>query len=195
MAHAILSQWLSPDLKSKEPRHLIFTSSVIAFCSMAGYGPYAPGKAAIRSLSDTLAQEVKLYASSSDVKIHTVFPGTIVTAGLEEENKTKPGITKVFEESDPKVSPEVIAENSVKALERGEYLITTGWMGSAMRACAWGGSTRNNWIVDSLWMAVTNFVWLFVQRDFDGKIIKYGKDHGHPSTYAEKKAAENSGEV
>lgn len=182
MAHAILSQWLSPDSTSTEPRHLIFTSSVVAFFSIAGYAAYSPTKAAIRSLSDTLAQEIKLYNSS--VKIHTIFPGTILTAGFDEENKTKPEITKELESTDPKETPETVAERSVKGLEKGEYLITTGWLGSMMRACAWGGSSRNNWIVDSLWMGITNLAMPFIQMDLDGKVVKYGKKHGHPSTYA-----------
>jgi len=128
MAHAILSEWLSPDSKSKgTPRHLIFTSSVAGLYPVAGYAPYAPSKAAIKSLSDCLAQEVLLYGE--DVKIHTVFPGTISSPGLVEENKTKPAITHILEESDPVQTPEEVARKAITGLENGEYLITVDGSG------------------------------------------------------------------
>ncbi|TAQ83532.1 hypothetical protein B7494_g8144 [Chlorociboria aeruginascens] len=167
MAHAILSEWLSPSSastsKTQRPKHLIFTSSVVAFYPVVGFANYAPAKAAIRSLSDTLVQEVLLY--DTPVKIHTVFPGTILTNGLETENKTKPEITKILEETDPFQSAEVVAERSIRGLEKGEYLITVGWLGDLMRCGMMGGSPRNNWIVDTLIGGVTNAVFRIVGKD------------------------------
>ncbi|KAL8964461.1 MAG: hypothetical protein Q9197_006917, partial [Variospora fuerteventurae] len=77
-AHAALQLWLKPsssDLQdapesdSTSPssaalplsRHLIFTSSVVAFYPLAGYSPYSPTKSSLRSLIDTLSQELLLY--------------------------------------------------------------------------------------------------------------------------------------
>jgi len=137
MAHALLNEWLAPPVKKKE-RHLVLTSSVVAFYSVAGYSPYSPSKAAIKNLSDALAQEVLLYGDH--VKVRTVFPGTILSPGLENENRAKPGITFILEESDPEQTPDQVATNAIKGLEKGEYLVTVGWLGAAMRACAWGGS-------------------------------------------------------
>ncbi|TIA27580.1 NAD(P)-binding protein, partial [Aureobasidium pullulans] len=90
LAHASLKLWLSPsslqDKKEKEqakraePRHFIITSSVVAFVGLAGYTPYAPAKAALKSLADSLRMELNLYSGSrqssthpslaSEVKIH-----------------------------------------------------------------------------------------------------------------------------
>ena len=185
MAHAVLNAWLSPTSSSKgSERHLIFTSSVVAFIPIVGYGPYSPGKAAIKSLSDTLAQEVLLYGE--DVKIHTVFPGNILTPGLENENKTKPGITHKLEEADPSQMPDDAAAKAIKGLERGEYLVTLTWLGALMRGLAWGGSAKNNWLIDSIVSWVAGIIWAFVGMDLDGKVKAYGKLHGHPSTYAKK---------
>jgi 3-dehydrosphinganine reductase len=185
MAHAILSEWLTPSSNSKgQERHLIFTSSVVAFYPVAGYAPYAPSKAAIKSLSDTLAQEVLLYGEN--VKVHTVFPGTISSPGLQLENQSKPEITHILEESDPVQTPDVVAAKAIEGLERGEYLITVGWLGAAMRGCAWGGSARNNWVLDTLMTWITSIAWVFIGADLNGKVRSYGKKHGHPSTYATK---------
>lgn len=182
VAHAALTSWLSPSssLKGKE-KHLIFTSSVVAFYPVAGYAPYGPGKAAIKNLSDTLAQEVLLYGE--DVKVHTVFPGNISSPGYENENLTKPGITHILEESDPVQTPDEVAAKSIKGLEAGEYLITVGWLGAAMRGCAWGGSARNNWIADTAMTWITSIAWGFIGRDLDGKVRSYRKKFGHPSSY------------
>ena len=183
MAHAILTQWLSPTSATEDrPRHLIFTASSLAFFPIPGYAAYSPAKAALRSLCDTLRQEINLYTST--VKIHTIFPGSITTASFEEENKIKPEITKILEKDDPWQSPDTVAEKSVAGLERGEYLITTNWLAAAMRGCAWGGSPRNNWIIDSIMTGLTTLAWPFVRADLDGKAKKFGKEHGHPSTYS-----------
>ena len=156
----------------------------MAFYPVAGYSPYSPSKAAIKNLSDALAQEVLLYGDH--VKVHTVFPGTILSPGNEVENKTKPGITFILEESDPEQTPDQVATKAISGLEKGEYLVTVGWLGAAMRGCAWGGSARNNWVTDTAMTWITSIVWPFVGMDLDGKVRKYGKEHGHPSTYAKK---------
>ncbi|CCD34106.1 hypothetical protein ACHAPC_009312 [Botrytis cinerea] len=178
MAHCILKSWLStPNLNAeKKDRHLIFTSSVLAFYSVVGYTPYSPTKAAIRSLSDTLYQEVLLYPNPP--QIHTIFPGTIASPGLEIENQGKPEITHLLEETDPIQTPDEVARNSIRGLERGEYLITVGWLGSMMRACAWGGSRRGNWVLDTLVTWGTSVVWGFVGRDLDGKVRRWGEAKG-----------------
>jgi 3-dehydrosphinganine reductase len=187
MAHAIFNVWLSPAsisaaTGSNSTRHLIFTSTSLAFYSIAGYGPYSPPKTALRSLSDTLSQEVKLYTPT--VKIHTVFPGSIRTSSFERENVIKPAITKILEADDPIQEPEVVASKAIKGLEKGEYLIVANFLAAAMRGCAWGGSRRNNWVLDTLMTWVTSIAWMFIRPDLDGKVVKYGKEHGHPSTYA-----------
>lgn len=184
MAHGILNEWLAPaELAKATQKHLIFTSSVAGFYPVAGYAPYAPAKAAIKSLSDALAQEVLLYGCGDSVKVHTVFPGTISSPGLELENKTKPAITHILEDLDPVQTPDVVAAKSIRGLENGEYLVTVSWLGQAMRASAWGGSRRNSWVWDTILSFITSLVWLFVGPDLDSKVKSYAKKHGHPSAY------------
>jgi 3-dehydrosphinganine reductase len=185
MAHAILPEWLAPTSVGKgNTRHLVFTSSVAALYTVVGYAPYSPAKAAIKSLSDSLAQEVLLYGD--DVKVHTVFPGTITSPGLERENKTKPDVTHILEETDPAQSPDVVAAKAISGLENGDYLVTVSWLGVLMRANAWGGSEKNNWFVDTIMACIASIVAVFVGMDLNGKVKAYRKKHGHPSTYPKK---------
>ncbi len=188
MAHAILNEWLAPSSIGKgNTRHLIFTSSVAGLYTIAGYGPYSPSKAAIKSLSDVLAQEVQLYGD--DVKIHTVFPGAIDSPGMERENKTKPEITLILEEADKHFTPDETAASSIAGLERGDYLVTVSFLGSLMRASAWGSSFKNNYFVDLAMTWLSSIVGVFVAMDLNSKVKSYGKKHGHPSTYRKKVAA------
>ncbi|KAK1502243.1 short-chain dehydrogenase [Colletotrichum tamarilloi] len=183
MAHAILRVWLAPEAPVEaEPRHLIMTTSVVAFFTVAGYAPYAGSKWAIRGLADTLSQEVELYPQN--VKVHVVFPGTITSPGLEKENLTKPQITHQLEELDPVQSPDEVARAAIKGLERGDYFVTVAWLGSLMRWSGLGGSLRNNWVVDTLGICLSSLVWIFILPDMLRQIRNYGKKHGHPATYA-----------
>lgn len=182
MSHTILKEWLAPEAPVEEqPKHLIMTSSVAAFFSLPGYGTYVPSKCALRGLADTLSQEVLLYPQN--VKVHIVYPGTILSPGNVRENLTKPEITHIMEASDPKQTPEEVAEKSIQGLEKGHYAVTVAWLGELMRWSVMGGMLRNNWIGEFLGAWLVQIVWIFVLPDMLGKVKKYRKDHGHPSTW------------
>ncbi|KAF2238215.1 NAD(P)-binding protein [Viridothelium virens] len=194
LSQAVLKLWLRPEPKpASHPtpapsRRLIMTSSVIAFVGLAGYAPYGPCKAAMRSLADALRSELHLYRGAQkhnpslappvDVKVHCVCPGTILSPGLDEENKHKHPVTKLLEKSDPKQTAEEVAEASIKALEGGHFLIVTQWLAALMRAASLQGSERNSWLTDTLLSFVASVVWLFVGPDLDKQVLKYGQEHG-----------------
>jgi len=183
MAHAVLGVWLKPGILAEEnPRHLIFTASVLAFYTIAGYTPYSPPKAAIRSLCDTIHQELMLYTDK--VKVHAVFPGGIDTPGYVNENRTKPGVTKLLESGDPIQSPHEVASRAIVGLERGNYFVNVGFLGYAMRACSISGSPRNSWFLDTIMTMLCAIAWIFIAPDMEGKVRKWGKMYGHPSSYS-----------
>lgn len=182
MSQAILKEWVKPDAPVVEqPKHLIMTTSVVAFYTIPGYAPYAPSKWAIRGLADTISQELLMYPQQ--VKVHVVYPGTILSAGYENENLTKPEITKILESSDPKQTPDEVASSAIKGLENGDYFVTVNYLGNLMKWGVLGGSFRNNWIVDILGAWLVSLLWIFIQPDLHSKIRSYGKKNGHPSTY------------
>ncbi|KAI1094749.1 3-ketodihydrosphingosine reductase tsc-10 [Rostrohypoxylon terebratum] len=185
MAHAILRLWCAPDAPVvPEPKHLIFTSSVVAFFPMAGYGPYTPAKSALRGLADTLAQELLLYPQN--VKMHVVFPASIGSPGYDRENRTKPHITKKLEEGDPVQTPDQVAAGAIQRLEQGHYFVTNAFLGHLMRWGSLSGSPRNNWFTDTIMACLLPIIWIFVLPDIYSKIKKYAKENGHPATYRTK---------
>ncbi|EMD01231.1 hypothetical protein BAUCODRAFT_144782 [Baudoinia panamericana UAMH 10762] len=196
LAHATLKAWLKPsksetidvkNAKHAKPRHFIMTSSTLCFAGVAGYAPYSPAKSALRSLADTLRSELNLYngyrrthpeeGPATDVRIHCVVPGTIKSPGLEHENSMKHPVTKLLEEGDPAQTEDEVAVAAVRGLEKGGFLITTQFLGHAMRAGALGGSPRNNWLVDTAFAWVVNLAWLFIGPDLEGKVFKHGQKH------------------
>lgn len=207
LAHAVLQEWLAPppntlaksdevDSERKEEpppppppvRHLVLTASVLAFFAVAGYGPYTPSKWALRGLADTLAQEALLYPRSP-VRVHVVYPGTILSPGLRRENATKPEITRLLEKDDPQQTPDEVAAAAIRGLERGRASVTVSWLGEIMRYGVMGGSVRNSWLLDTLGAWLIAVVWFFVQWWIHGDIKAYARKHGHPATYSPKTAA------
>lgn len=201
LAHKTLKAWWYPDApysagKSGVPqdtRHFILTSSGVAFVGLAGYTPYSPAKAALRSLADGLRSEVLLYNGARrsktasgqtpapfDVNIHAIFPGTILSPGFENEEKTKHPVTRLLESSDPKQTESEAAVAAVKGLESGNYMTTTNWLIGLLRWGSLGSSQRNNIIVDTLMSWVVSIVWLFMVPDLNSKVWGWGKKKGMP---------------
>ncbi|KAK4227901.1 hypothetical protein QBC38DRAFT_363045 [Podospora fimiseda] len=182
MSRAILKKWLAPENSTSpkaEPKHLVFTASVLALFSVVGYGPYTPSKWALRGLADTLAMELNLYPDNP-VKLHIVYPATIVTAGFDRENQTKPAITLELEKEEPPETPETVASRSIAGLEKGEYNIAVSFLGNLMRCGAQGGSPRNNWVLDTLIGWLVPIIYFFVLRMMNGSVRAWAKANGHP---------------
>lgn len=198
MAHAALNTWLhpsssTPDSKqtpSSSPddtRHIIFTSSTLAFFPVAGYAPYSPAKAAMKSLADTLNQEVAVYngahrsgsstSTQVDIRIHTLYPMGVLTPGFENENKTKPALTLMLEKDDKPQTPDDVARIAVERLEQGEQHITTMFLGHLLKGVGMGASMRSG-VMDVLYHMLGSVAILFVAPDFVSKCWKWGCEKG-----------------
>jgi 3-dehydrosphinganine reductase len=191
-AHATLKHWLGhpPHPQTTSSKHLIFTSSTLAFFPLAGYGPYSPAKSAMKSLSDTLVQEAAMHNAqynqqynlsptspgSMDICIHTLCPMGILTPGYAHENTLKPGLTVMLEKDDKPQHPDEVARIAVEGLERGDYLITTMFLGHVLRGVGMGASVRNG-VGDLFWSMVGGLAVLFVVPDFIAKCGKWGREH------------------
>jgi 3-dehydrosphinganine reductase len=203
LAHKTLKAWWYPDTPyspqetsavSQGPRHFIITSSAIAFVGLAGYSPYAPAKAALRSLADSLRSEVLLYNGARrsnvakgqvpapfDVNIHAIFPGTILSPGFENEEKTKHPVTRLLESADPRQTEVEAATAAIRGMENGNYMTATNWLVDLLRWGSLGSSQRNNIVVDTLMAWVSSLVWLFMIPDLNGKVWGWGKKEGMPN--------------
>ena len=157
----------------------------MALYTIAGYAAYSPSKTALRSLSDTLSQEVKLYEgaypSAPKIKLHTIFPATILTEAYEAENRIKSDLTKMLEEDDDGQTADGCAQASIKGLERGDELVSTAFLTTLVMGSVLGGSLRN-WfwvgVMDTVLAWVMSLAMVFVRWDMDRKVRKWGMTHG-----------------
>ncbi|KAA8910206.1 hypothetical protein TRICI_004224 [Trichomonascus ciferrii] len=136
-SHAALKVMTKADVSRK--RHLIFCSSVLALFPFIGYGSYAPGKAAIRALADILRQECIPY----NIQVANILPGNMKTEGFEEEERTKPEITRKIEGPSDARDPDEVAEKIVKDLQKGRQMIYTDFIGWVLSGLMLGVSPRN----------------------------------------------------
>lgn len=202
LAHQTLKAWWYPDTpysaKGKDAvpqgtRHFLITASGAALVGLAGYTPYAPAKAALRSLADGLRSEALIYNGARrsktttgqepapfDVNIHAVIPGTILSPGFENEEKTKHPVTRLLESSDPKQTEIEAATAAVRGLENGDYMPTTNWLINILRLGALGSSQRNNIVVDTFMAWIVSIAWIFMVPDLDSKVWGWGKKEGMP---------------
>lgn len=197
MAHAVLNAWLREPKNSPSSvtgprppaRHIIFTGSFVSIFSFAGFTPYAPSKAAVRSLSDSLSQEMNLYNAANPhtpaVRVHTVFPATMPTRSLDDENRVKTELTKSLEEEDQVLSPDECARRAIAGLERGDELVATSTIIHLVMTSVLGGSIRGGFIkgiIDTVLGWICLVVMVFVRWDMDAKVAKWGRRYGTSGT-------------
>ncbi|KAI5958449.1 TSC10 [Candida pseudojiufengensis] len=123
-------------------RHIILFSSVVSFFPFIGYGQYGPMKSAITSLSLVLRQELKPY----NFRVSCVFPGNFQSEGYEEEQKTKPEITKKIEGPSKPISGSECAEIIIDQLSKGYDTITTDFIGWVL-GCSVLGMLPRQWSI------------------------------------------------
>lgn len=119
----------SPQESGSPHRKIVFVASLLSFCAIPGWASYAPAKAAIRMLADSLREECFLY----DIDIHCIFPGAMSTPGFAEEEKTKPELTRTIEGRTRVESAETVSQRVIKQLESGHVHITYGFIGSLLK--------------------------------------------------------------
>jgi 3-dehydrosphinganine reductase len=148
-----------------------FCASVLGMFSLVGYSQYAPTKFALRGLAETLRQELKPY----NISTHIMFPGTILSPGFLEEQKTKPEVTKLIEGADEGQKPEVIAEAFLKGIEHGQFMITSDIIGELARCCSKGVSPSNNYVTDAILCALGWIVFPFWRMYADYLTVSHAK--------------------
>lgn len=128
---------------------------------------------------------MNLYAAAHPdlprVRVHTVFPATMPTQSLDDENLLKTDVTKSLEEGDQILKPEDCAQRAIRGLENGEELIPTSTIIRLVMTSVMGGSVRGGFwkgLTDTLLGWIVLVVMVFVRWDMDTKVAKWGKQYG-----------------
>ncbi|KAI0159885.1 3-ketodihydrosphingosine reductase tsc-10 [Hypoxylon sp. FL1284] len=192
MSRAIMRAWLLPGQQQEQKqasargsrpaaKHIILTGSVLSVFSLAGHGTYAPSKFALRALADALAMEVRLYPDIP-IEVHFLMPNSITTAGYDRENETKPEVTVQLEGADKPQDPDTVARLSIAGIEKGQFFITTSFIGDLMRWSAMGNSLRDNWFVDTLMGLILPFIMIFIVWDMNSTVSTWSNKKMSPKS-------------
>ena len=111
-------------MKEKGGR-IVNTSSIGGFVGIFGYTDYSASKFALVGFSEALRQELKKF----NIKVQVLCPPDTDTPSFVVENLTKPEETRRISESARLMTPEAVAAETVKALERNQFMITPGFDG------------------------------------------------------------------
>ncbi|KZT62215.1 oxidoreductase [Calocera cornea HHB12733] len=172
---ALWSSWAAAKLMARQKVHgkIVLVSSTLGLMSFVGYSAYAPMKFALRGLADTLYSELLLYG----IGVHIFFPCGMFTPGFEEENKTKPGITKKIEEEDHPMQPDVAAAVLLKGVKNGTYSIAADFNTKVFRATTQSSSPYGNLAVKFIFEVIGWFGVAAWRRGVDNSIRKYASEH------------------
>ncbi len=109
-----------PAMVERGRGHLVLVSSTAALVGVYGYSAYAPAKAAVRSLAETLRSELKPHG----IVVSCVYPPDTATPGLERENAHKPEATARISATIKPRAPEQVARAILRGIERDRLVIT-----------------------------------------------------------------------
>ncbi|KAG2035285.1 oxidoreductase [Suillus americanus] len=153
---------------------IVLVSSTLGYMSLVGYFLYSPAKHALRGLADSLHSELMLYG----IDTHIFFPPTMYTPGFEEENKTKPAITKAIESADEGLTPDLAAAGLLAGIEKGHAHITADFITSLFRASTRGCAPRSNAALDFVLDLVALVGIPIWRRSVDKQVLAYRAEHG-----------------
>ncbi|KAG1839561.1 hypothetical protein DFJ58DRAFT_812053 [Suillus subalutaceus] len=153
---------------------IVLVSSTLGYMSLIGYSSYSPAKHALRGLADSLHSELMLYG----IDTHIFFPPTMYTPGFEEENKTKPAITRAIESADEGLTADQAAAGLLSGVEKGYAHITADFITSMFRASTRGCTPRSNAALDLCWIWLLWYVGIPIwRRSVDKQVLAHRVEH------------------
>jgi len=137
---------LVPDMERRKSGTIVNFSSIAGFIGVYGYTAYGASKYAVRGFSDVLRSELKIHC----IKVSVVFPPDTQTPQLEYESKFKPFVTKEIGGSANLMTADAVAEEVLKKVARGQYIILPGPEGKMLYLVQNLLGRNMYWVMDAL---------------------------------------------
>ena len=143
-------------------------------------------KAAVRALADTLRLEVMRHdTADSHYSIHCAFPGDFVSPGFMKEQATKVHLNKTIQGLHQPIeslvakfpSSEQVASMIIKAVDRGDFIVTYSLEQHALFANMMGASPKRGWgVVDTLLQPLMSWIIMpYFRRQWESLTRKDGE--------------------
>jgi 3-dehydrosphinganine reductase len=148
-----------PAMVERRRGHIVTISSTAALVGVFGYSAYAPAKAAVRSLAETLRPEL----APSGIVVACAYPPDTRTPGYDRENAMKPEETARISATIKPRDADTVANAIVRGIERDRLAITMDFQTAALVRAA------------RLWDP-------YVRRSFDRTVRKVQRGRGTVET-------------
>ncbi|GAB4521164.1 MAG: SDR family oxidoreductase [Anaerolineales bacterium] len=116
-------QAILPDMLAQRTGHIVNISSLAGIFGVFGYAAYGASKFAVTGLSDVLRAELRWQG----IRVSLVLPPDTDTPMLAEEMPYKPPETRALSATAGLLSPQRVAEEMLRGVSRGRYLILPGF--------------------------------------------------------------------
>jgi 3-dehydrosphinganine reductase len=131
-------------MRAQRRGHLVLISSTAALLGVFGYTAYAPAKAAVRSLAETLRPEL----APDGVVVSCAYPPDTRTPGLDRENAMKPAETAAVSATIQPRDPDDVARAIMDGIERDRLVITVDFQTAALTRAARFFDPYARWTID-----------------------------------------------
>jgi 3-dehydrosphinganine reductase len=119
----------------------------------------------LSGLAECLRQEMILFG----IDVHCVFPGSILSPGYANEQRTKPSLTCEIE-GDETMTPNAVAKETLARIALGHVFIVCEPIGELLLAANLGFLPVNNQLVHVVALAVSVIVCPILRIFYDGKV-------------------------
>ena len=144
---------------------VVFFSSVGGQIGVYGFSAYSPSKFAVRGLAEVLYSELIPYG----IGVSLVFPPDTATPGFDNENKSKPNLTREISGQVQAWTSEDVAKVVMVGIQKRKFMIGCGSDGYFLNALTCGAappsSTLEFWL-QCILMPFLRVYMLFVQNHF-----------------------------
>ena len=117
-----LVKFLLPGMLERGSGHIINVSSIAGVIGTFGYTAYCGAKFAVKGFSDALRSELK----PKGIRVSVLYPPDTDTPQLAWENQYKPKETRAISGASKPISPDWVAQYTLREAARGEYAIVPG---------------------------------------------------------------------
>jgi len=121
-------KYLLPKMMQRGSGSVVNISSQAGFIGVFGYSGYSASKYAVRGFTDVLRAEMKPHG----IRFHVVYPPDTQTPQLEFEKPLKPEETKALTGTSSLLTADQVAQDILKGVETGRYVIIPGFEGKVL---------------------------------------------------------------
>ena len=123
-----MTRLLLPGMIERGSGHIINVSSIAGVIGIFGYTAYCGAKFAVKGFSDALRSELK----PKGIRVSVLYPPDTDTPQLAWENQYKPKETRAISGASKPISPDWVAQYTLREAARGKYAIVPGFDANIM---------------------------------------------------------------